>query len=112
VVVVVVLAGVGGRAAARCWAEWLWRRVAEVGEGCAPAAFSGSGREPGGGAAGVVVLPGVVDGEDALVADGEQAGDPQGERVRPVRRHQPRAMLVVAVSLMVALARSALVRRR
>ena len=32
--------------------------------------------------------------------------------VRPVSRHQPRAMLVVAVSLMVALTRSAAVRRR
>src|SRR5215472_723679 len=31
--------------------------------------------------------------------------------VRPVRRHQPRAMLVVAVSLMVEKPRSALVRR-
>ena len=32
--------------------------------------------------------------------------------VRPVSRHQPRAMLLLAGSLMVALARSALVRRR
>jgi hypothetical protein len=32
--------------------------------------------------------------------------------VRPVRRHQPRAMLLLAVSLMVELARSALARRR
>jgi hypothetical protein len=31
---------------------------------------------------------------------------------RPMSRHQPRAMLLVAGSLMVALARSALVRRR
>ena len=31
--------------------------------------------------------------------------------VRPVSRHQPRAMLLLAVSLMVALTRSALVRR-
>ena len=32
--------------------------------------------------------------------------------VRPIRRVQPRLMLVVAVSLMVALSRSAAVRRR
>jgi hypothetical protein len=31
--------------------------------------------------------------------------------VRPVRRHQPRAMLLPAVSLMAAMPRSALVRR-
>jgi hypothetical protein len=32
--------------------------------------------------------------------------------VRPIRRHEPRAVLLLAVSLMVALARSALVRLR
>src|SRR6266536_3331586 len=51
----------------------------EAGEGLA-APFPGPGREPGGGAPRVVGLAGVVGGEDALVADGEQAGDPQGER--------------------------------
>jgi hypothetical protein len=45
------------------------------------AAFLSRSRgEPGGGAAGVVVLAGLVGGEDALVADGEQARGPEGER--------------------------------
>jgi hypothetical protein len=48
------------------------------GEGGAAAASSCSGREPGGCAAGVVVLAGVPCGEDPLVAVGEQAcGDEQ-----------------------------------
>ena len=58
-------------------AWWLWRG-GEAGEGLA-SAFPGLGREPGGGAAVVVGLAGVEGGEDALVADGEQAGDPERE---------------------------------
>ena len=38
------------------------------------------GGSPAAGAAGVVVLAGGPGGEDALVADGEQAGQPEGER--------------------------------
>src|SRR6266568_1686666 len=57
----------------------LGRPGGELGEaGAAP--FAGAGRQPGGGAAGVVVLAGVVGGEDALVADCQQAGDPECER--------------------------------
>src|ERR1700750_1461925 len=43
----------------------------ELGEGPAAPA-PGSGGQPGGGAALVVLLPGVPGGQDALVADGEQ----------------------------------------
>jgi hypothetical protein len=47
---------------------WLWPG-GELGEGGA-APFAGAGRQAGGGAARVVLLPGVERGEDALVADG------------------------------------------
>jgi len=47
--------------------RWLWPG-GELGEGGA-AAFPSAGRQAGGGAAGVVVLPGVVGVQDALVAD-------------------------------------------
>jgi hypothetical protein len=59
---------------------WLWRRCGggEAGEGLAAAA--GSGRQAGCGAAGVVLLAGGPGGEDPLVADGEQAGEAEGER--------------------------------
>jgi hypothetical protein len=69
-----------GRLRGRVTGLWmLWRAGGERGEGLA-APFEGAGREAGGGAAGVVVLAGVVGGEDALVADGEQAGEPEGNR--------------------------------
>ena len=55
-----------------CW--WLWPG-GELGVGGA-AAFAGAGRHAGSGTAGVVLLAVVPGGEDALVADGEQAGDP------------------------------------
>src|SRR6516225_512798 len=61
--------------------RWLWRRCGggEAGAGlAAPAA--GPGREAGCGAAGVVGLAGVPGGQDALVADGEQAGEPEHQR--------------------------------
>ena len=102
---VVIGTGCGGAGG-----SWLWRTGGEAGQ-CGAPPPAGLRREPGGGAAGVAGLAGVPGGEDALVADGEQAGKPERERVRPVSRHQPRAMLVVAGSLMVAKARSALVRR-
>jgi hypothetical protein len=51
----------------------------------------------------LVLLPGE---QDALVANGGQAGQPQHERVTPMRRIQPRSMLLVAVFLMVELSRS------
>src|SRR6266498_4821645 len=56
-----------GGAAAR-----LWRGGGEAGERLA-APLAGFWREAGCGAAGVLVLAGVECGEDALVADGEQA---------------------------------------
>ncbi len=89
---------------------WLWRARGEAGLGFA-APLAGFRREPGGGPPGVLFQPGVPGVEDALVADGEQAGQPQVEGVRPMRRHQPRAMLVVAGSLMVEKVRSEPVRR-
>ena len=51
----------------------------QVGEGLAASA-AGPGRQAGRGAAGVVVLAGVPGDQDALVADDEQAGEPEGER--------------------------------
>jgi hypothetical protein len=57
----------------------LWRGGGEAGEGLA-AAFAGVGWEAGGGAPGVFGLAGVPGAEDALVAEGEQAGWPQRER--------------------------------
>ena len=57
----------------------LWRSGRERGEaGAAPPA--GFRREAGGGAAGVVFLVCVPGGEDALVADGQCAGEPEGKR--------------------------------
>ncbi len=56
------------------WPACLWWG-GEAGVG-GPAPFAGAGREPGGGALGVVGLAGVPGGEDALVADSEQARDP------------------------------------
>src|ERR1017187_3622619 len=57
----------------------LWRAGGEAGEGLA-AALPGFRREAGGCAPVVVGLADVPGAEDALVADGEQAGQPQGER--------------------------------
>src|SRR5258707_4314827 len=71
-----VLPGLGVRVAGR---RVLWRDCGERGEGGAAAA-PGPGREPGGGAPGGVGLAGVPGVEDALVAEGEQAGQPQRER--------------------------------
>ena len=67
----------GGLAAGAVWhdgAGGLWPG-GELGEaGAAP--FAGAGRQAGGGAAGVVGVAGLVGGEDALVADDEQGGEP------------------------------------
>src|SRR5215510_13329540 len=57
---------------------WLWRCCGggEAGAGlAAPAA--GLGWQAGRGAAGAVGLAGVPGGQDALVADGQQAGEPE-----------------------------------
>ena len=59
-------------------AGWL-RRGGEAGEGRS-ASFAGFGREPGGGSPVVFGLAGFEGARDALVADGEQAGQPQVER--------------------------------
>jgi hypothetical protein len=78
----VVVRGVATWAAAGCsrgWPRRLWRAGGEAGEGLA-ASLAGFRREPGGGPAGVVGLAGVEGGEDALVADGEQAGQPERDR--------------------------------
>src|SRR5215470_19010038 len=89
---------VPGRAGAACWLWrcWCWpgsswagswgsgRSGGEAGEGPA-AAFAGFRGEPGGGAAGVVLLPGVPGGQDALVADDEQGC---GEQHQGGRAHE------------------------
>ena len=75
----VVVAGYGGMRCCWCRADkrrLLWRAGGEAGEGLA-APLAGFRREPGGGPARVLLLAGVPGGEDALVADGEQAGQPQ-----------------------------------
>ena len=82
----------------------------EAGEGLA-AAVPGFGGQAGCGAAGVVGLAGVPGGQDALVADGEQEGEPERERGQAREPVQPRAMLLVAGSLTVEKVRSAPVRR-
>jgi hypothetical protein len=92
------------------WRGWLWGRGGEAGEGCAAPA-AGAEREPGGGALGVAGLAGGPGGHDPLVADGEQARGEQGDRGRPMRRHQPRLMSLLAGSLAVEKVRSAAVRR-
>ncbi len=74
------LRGSGGQAGARVLPAGLWRGGGEAGECCAPPAFAGFGREPGGCALVAVGLADVPGAEDALVADGDQAADPQGER--------------------------------
>src|ERR1022692_1677710 len=75
-----LLWGVPGRCAACARGRaWLWWRGCEAGEGfAAPAACSG--REPGLCSLGVLVLADVVGGQDALVADGEQAGGEERDR--------------------------------
>jgi hypothetical protein len=71
-----------------CWSgAWLFAGVPVLrgccGRGCGLVARrrrafpAGCGREPGGGAAVAVVLPGLGGGEDALVADGYQATGPE-----------------------------------
>src|ERR1022692_1090916 len=77
--VVVLGWGAGAAAAVRAGGcRLLWRGGGEHGQGFALPS-SGLRREPGGGAAGVVGLADVPGVEDALVADGEQAGEPQRE---------------------------------
>ena len=63
------------------------------------------------GAAGGVGLAGVPGFQDALVADGQQAGEPERDRGQAREPVQPRAMLLVAGSLAVEKVRSAPVRR-
>src|SRR5205807_9805058 len=58
---------------------WLWRG-SDAGEGGFAPTFACPGREAGGGAALVFGLAGVPGGENALVADGVQAGEPERER--------------------------------
>jgi hypothetical protein len=74
-------------------------------------AAPGSGGQAAGGAMLVFFLPGVPGCQDALVADDEQGGGEQHEGGRPMRRHHPRLMSLVAGSLAVAKPRSAPVRR-
>ena len=59
----------------------LWWGGGEDGEGAAPS-FAGSGRQAEGGPSDGVGLAGVERGEDALVADGEQAGQLSVQLVR------------------------------
>jgi hypothetical protein len=67
----------------------LWRRRGggEGGEGLA-APMPGPGGQAGGGAAGIVFLAGAPGGEDALVADGGQAGEPEHERCQACPRRR------------------------
>ena len=85
-----LIAGVRDRGGGRCGeaAIWsgagagtcgLWRRGGEAAR-VWRRRFLVLGGRPSGGSAGVVGLAGVVGVQDALVADGQQAGDPQGER--------------------------------
>src|SRR5215813_6625756 len=74
---VVVVTGLGA-VARGCWC-WLRRSGGECGEGGA-ASFAGARRGAGGGAPGVVLLLVVPGVQGALVADGEQAGQPEHER--------------------------------
>src|ERR1035438_9843053 len=57
----------------------LWRAGGEAGEGLA-AALADFGREAGGGPLVAVGLADVPGAEEALVADAEEAGQPQRER--------------------------------
>ncbi len=92
-------------------APGLWRCCGgQAGEGLAAPAAGFRG-QAGCGAAGVVGLACVPGGQDALVADGQQAGEPEPRGARPVSRVQPRAMLLLAGSLAVEKVRSAPVRR-
>src|ERR1022692_901346 len=79
VVTVPDVRGGGGPAVDPGAACCLWRGGGEAGEGpaAALAGFRGEGQR---GSARGVGLAGVKGAEDALVADGEQACDPQGER--------------------------------
>ncbi len=97
-------AGLTGLACLRCsdlvtvrgWPAVSWRGACggQVGEGLASPA-AGPGREAGRGAAGVVVLAEVPCDQDALVADGQQAGQPEHERCQ-AREPAPAAGDVVA----------------
>src|SRR5215831_17480939 len=90
-----VLGAVAWRGGCRFWRCWWWAALVlgvvfgrgscglfrgrwRLWRGGGGAAFAvGAGWEAGGGAAGVVVLAGLECGQDAVVADGEQAGYPQ-----------------------------------
>ena len=66
-----------GPATSACFPRWEPGTAGgELGEAGA-ALVAGAGRQAGGGAPGVVLLPGVECVQDALVADCQQAGDPQ-----------------------------------
>ena len=88
----------------------LWRRGGKVCDGLAPVAAGFRGQAFGG-AAGVFFLPGVPSVQDPLVADDQQCRGDRISGARPIRRHQPRVMSLVAGSLVVAKPRSAPVRR-
>ena len=103
-----VLAGGVSRAAVSAGPVMAARGEAGGGLAAAAPGFRG---EPGGGAARVFFLPGVPGVQDPLVADDEQAGVNSMRGARPMRRHQPRLMSLVAGSLAVAKPRSAPVRR-
>jgi hypothetical protein len=86
------------------------RAGGEAGEGGAAASASCSGREPGGCAAGVVVLAGVPAARIRWLRSASRHVVMSSSGVRPIRRHQPREMSLLAGSLMVAKPRSAPVR--
>jgi hypothetical protein len=89
---------------------WLWRG-GEAGEGGFPAAFPCPGWQACRGAAVVLGLAGVPGGEDALVADGVQGGEPERGRGEAHEAAPAGAVVLLAGSLMVEKARSAAVRR-
>jgi hypothetical protein len=82
----------------------------EGGEGRA-AAFAGFRGQPGGCPALVFGLPGVPCCEDRWLRTISRVVVNSISGARPIRRHQPRLMVLVAGSLAVAKPRSALVRR-
>jgi hypothetical protein len=86
----------GGAACALRAFRWLGRPGGGDRGECFAAAAPGFRGQAFGGAAFVFFLPGVPGVQDALVPDDEQAGDGQREGVRPMRRHQPRLVLLVA----------------
>ena len=85
----------------------LWRPGWRAGE--LAAAFAGARL---GGGARVVLLPGLECGQGALIAYDLRQVSQSRSGVRPIWRIQPWSMQLTAVSLMLALSRSAAVRRR